>query len=191
MNNKEFVVKLGTYYREPLLLEGKPNIRLITLEKWITASGITPEQLSVMFDKIILNFIPTSINPMPLVPHIIQICELQTTEKSKLELARTIADRIINAVLTIGCREQGSKDKAYNYIGDLGIKVVKSIYGSWYSCCQIDNESVEVMRSHIRDSAVAIINRMEKGIEELPPALTDLKKRIGEPERLKITEKRD
>lgn len=178
MNSKEFVVKLGAYYREPLLLDGKPNIRLITLEKWITASGITPDKLALMFDKIILNFIPTSINPCPLIPHIVDICEIQTTEKAKSELAQSVANRVIFAYLNIGYAEEGSRDRAYKYIGELGVEVLTSMYSKWYSFCKVaENTDIEYLRKTLKDSVIAHINRTEKGIQNKTPELEDLSKK--------------
>jgi len=176
MNAKEFSVKLATYYREPLLIDTKPNVRLLAIEQWILKESFNEQQLSVMFDEIIMGFRPTGINPFPLIPHIIDICEIETTDKSKAELARTVADNIIHAAINIGCGEDGCKERAKAYIGRLGIDVVKRIYGKWrITCNYIQNGNLETIRAQLRDSIVAHINRTEKGIADQPAELDDLK----------------
>jgi hypothetical protein len=176
MKNREFIVKLATYYREPLMVDGKPSIRLSVIDSWITKQRFSEADLDVMLDEIILGFTPTGINPFPLIPHIIEICEIETTDKNKLELARTVADDIIWAVLNIGCEDAGCKERAKEHIGYLGTCIVKKLYGKWYLTCNcIRNESIEVVRSHLRDSILAYINRSEKGIEDKPAELEDLK----------------
>lgn len=176
MNTKEFILALATYYKEPLMIDGKPNMRIVCTERWIESSRFN--NLDKMLDMIVSRFIPTSTNQFPLIPHIIEVCEIETTDKAKAELARTVADRIIWAILNIGYREQGCRDKAQKHIGDLGWRVINQCYGKWLCICEIaERESVEIMRSHLRDSALAYINRSEKGLEDSVPALEDLKNR--------------
>lgn len=176
MTPKEFVIKLAAYYKEPMIVNSEPNTRLTTLETWLYKEKFEPEKINLMFDEIIIGFRPTGINPFPLIPHIIDICEIETTDKNKAELARTVADNIIWAVLNIGCYEEGCRDKAYKYIGCLGVEVTKRIYGSWHIVCNCINDgNIETVRAQLRDSIVAHINRSEKGIANQPAELEDLK----------------
>lgn len=175
MTSIEFIGILAETYNEPLSRDnGSPNLKLKFIKSWLDAN-IKPEELEQMAEKVIKGFIPTSTNPCPLIPHIIEICEIQTTEKSKMELARTVADRIIYAVLNFGCMELGSRAKSYAHIGKLGIDVLNNSYGAWHKACEVmQSESIEVVRSHLRDSVYAYINRKERGIEDQPPAIEDL-----------------
>lgn len=172
MTPLEFSVAIATYYREPLTLNGKDNLRITAIEKW--AGQFT--DLDRMLARLIERYIPTSISPCPLIPHIIDICEIVTPEKSRIELARAVADRIVWAVLNIGCREEGCRDRAVKHIGELGINIIKNSYGKWtYVCEESERGSIEMLRSHLRDSALTYISRAEKGLEDKEPEMTDLK----------------
>jgi len=173
MTGLEFIAVLSETYGEPIIKDGKDNLKLKFIKKW--ADGFTPAELDTVIEKTIKGFMPTSTNPCPLIPHIIDICELDTTEKSKTELARTVADKTIHAVMNIGFREAGCRVMAHKFIGDLGWRVVYDMYGEWRMACEtIEKESVEVTRSHLRDSALAYINRAEKGLQDKTPELSDL-----------------
>lgn len=178
MKAKEFVIKLASCYKESMVVNDEPNIRLTTLEAWITKNGYSDSQIQDMFDKVILGFIPTSTNTYPLIPHIIEICEIETTDKSKAELAQSVADKMIWAFINIdsGKNVAGARDTAYKHIGSLGTTVLQNLYGSWYNFHVVaENESsLEFMRKNLKTSILAHINRVQKGIDNQTPELNDL-----------------
>jgi hypothetical protein len=176
MDAKEFSVKLAIYYNEALTKNDQPNVKLVMLEKWLGDGKFTAEQLTVMFNRVVISYTPTAINPFPLIPHIISICEIQTTDKSKTELARTIADKIIKTYSTGDYNYDGGYAKVKSILGDLAYDIVSHVYGNWYHFSEAmqRNDQTETTRAHLRDSALAYINRKEKGIENQPPKLEDL-----------------
>lgn len=189
MNGSEFITVLSETYGEPMIKEGKPNIKLKFIKKWLE-ENFDNQKLDQICERVIKRFIPTSVNPCPLIPHIVEICELETSEKSKAELARVIADRVINAVMTIGTNEQGCTARATEIVGELGMTIVKETFGSWYHLGQLfDDTAIGTLRAQLRDSALAYINRAEKGIENEVPKLEDARvKRMaitGEPVNIK------
>lgn len=176
MNNKEFAVSIASYYREPLIVDNRPNIRVSAIEQW--SKQFNSKSLEIMLNKVIQSYIPTATSPCPLIPHIINICGIQTTEKSKLELAQAVVDRIIWAYLNIGYDKEGSRDKAYEHIGGIGKAVIEGIYGRWYNFCRIvNNTDIEYLRKSLKDSCLTYINRAERGLENQTPELEELSKK--------------
>lgn len=187
MTSIEFITVLSETYNEPMVKDDKPNLKLKFIKAWL--DKLTDASLDNMLEAVIKRFIPTSTVPCPLIPHIIEICEIDTTEKNRLELAKTVADRVIYAVLNIGFRQAGCRQKAEQYIGNLGWEIIANMYGSWQTTCEIiEDESIEVTRSHIRDSVVAYIHRIGKGLENSAPELSDLNVRANKDVRGLISE---
>lgn len=154
MNTREFIGKLAFLYNEPPMIKNEPNIRLVVLEEWLNRNNFTNEKLDSLFQKTISSFTCTSVNNYPLPSHIQQIIE-----KENLELAKNTTDKIFWAILNIGYKQEGCRDRAYTHIGPLGVDVITSTYGKWHIICEVaDKSNIENMKAHVRDSIITYIN---------------------------------
>lgn len=159
MNSKDLIALLSENYNEPLVRpDNQPNLKLKFIKNWLDKEFGNID-LSDIAEKIIKNFVPTSVNPCPLIPHIKAI--LDQGQDTELDLAREIADRIINAVGTIGYTHP---DRAKKYIGDIGWEMLSENYGGYIRFSQeLLSDKVEITRAHLRDSAILALKRNARG----------------------------
>lgn len=74
MNNKEFTVGLGVYYKQPLRVQTPngdiDNPQLSVINKWVVKKELTDERINKLYAKTLTNFIPTSTVQLPTLNHL-------------------------------------------------------------------------------------------------------------------------
>jgi len=167
MDSREFVKRLAYYYNEPIEKAGKPNIRLTYIIKWLEEE-INPNNYESLLNKVISEFEPTGVNPMPLIPHIARIAGKGTAEKDKQDRwdaeAKEVISRIVYAIAKIG---YVNPDRARVYVGELGWKIVER-RGGWEAICGIEEKDLTSFTAQCRDLAKSILYRVDKGMTEKP-----------------------
>ena len=143
MNSKEFAVKLATYYKEPLVVDGKPNIKLTFLEKWLNENDF---DLSAVFDEIILKYVPTSISPFPLIPHIRDIIEIDPKDE-----ASVVASSIIEAL---------SRGTTAN-LSSVALEVIEREGGWAFLSSVVMADDITTWQAQLRDLARGMIKRKD------------------------------
>jgi hypothetical protein len=175
MNFGELMIVLCEYYREPAKVDGKQNIRVKTLGEWIRVN-LNRKDYSEIFEKIITNFIPTSINTFPLIPHVKNILCMNNED-----LAIEMTNKIIEAAQKFGHTEGVSARK---FLGeDIWDAVKKN--GGWYNTIeQMNHGDINIFRAQIRDFITATKNNSSK-IKLEPEKITNKQNnRISNPERI-------
>ena len=133
------------------------------LDKWLKDN--VPEQTRPkLLEKIILEFKPTGINPMPLIPHIKDYLVDRVSFESR---SKEAASRILGAISKFGHYHVKAAEE---YIGPLGWEVVR-LNGNWTSICESCTSSKEAtLRAQWRDLAKSILERRAEG-KNYPPRL--------------------
>lgn len=176
MTKEEFVIAFTTYFN--MEKTDTTKIRLNALVDWIKKKEL---DFQYVLNISMTEYVPTNLNPYPLVSHINELLfrskkeETKNNESIDKQEAQNVADRIITA---INKYSYTMPKEARQFIGELGWRVVHECYGNWHNLsCDLKVDQVEMTRSHLRDSAFALIGRMKRGVADIPPSLPDCYKK--------------
>jgi hypothetical protein len=168
MTSSQFITLLSRTYNEPMVVDGEQNLKLKFIKKWLD-DDFAGKDLNPIAELVIKNFVPTSVNPCPLIPHIRAI--INQDKDTDIDIAKEIADKIINAVGKFGYTMPKSAEE---YVGDIGWQVVER-YGGWTRFSQeLITDQLEIVRAHLRDSSLTLI-RKNKNKEKIDKAINFVK----------------
>ena len=169
MEKIEFVVSLFGYYNQSMETE-QGKLRVKYLSKWL--DGIEQKEYDELLQKTLDEFKPTGVNPMPLIPH---LKELYTDSDKRRDMATKLATNIINMP---GKYSRWDYDKAVKELGDYGISIVKQVFNSYSSLCDILTEDNEGMyKAQVRDYIISNI-RLKNDSKKLVEITNNNKKCI-------------
>lgn len=74
MNEKEFIIGIGVYYKQPLKVQSPQgeihNPQLTVMNKWLRNKKLTEERINTFYAKVIREFVPTSTVTLPPIKYL-------------------------------------------------------------------------------------------------------------------------
>ena len=121
------------------------KVQIANYRAWLEAN-VPQSELQAFYNKVLNEYIPTSVNPVPTIAHLNKIHkDIDRTEDFAMDLATKI-------VCLPDKYTRYDYDMAKKSIGDYGWNIIKQVFGSYSRLCEnltYDNESI--IKAQVRD----------------------------------------